>query len=100
MFVKVIQHRFPLRHLFYWRGSKERETIKACSDPPIVSNRGGGRQKIEMKIFTVQGDFIVLEGELNEWLEKKPYKPGRTPGRVIVSSGEQLFTMMSVWYDN
>ena len=56
--------------------------------------------KLKMKILTGQGDAIVLEGELNEWLEKNPYITIKNIGQSYVSSGEQLFTMMSVWYDN
>ena len=53
-----------------------------------------------MKIFTGQGDAIVLEGELNEWLEMNPYITIKNIGQSYVSSGEQFFTLMSIWYDN
>ena len=56
--------------------------------------------KVKMKIFTGQGDAIVLEGELNEWLEMNPYITIKNIGQSYVSNGEQLFTLMSVWYDN
>jgi hypothetical protein len=52
-----------------------------------------------MKIFTGNGDAAVLEGELNEWLEKNPYITVKTIKQSYVSSGEQLFALMSLWYD-
>ena len=55
---------------------------------------------MKMKIFTGSGDAIVLEGELNEWLEKNPYITIRNIRQSYVSSKERLFTLMSVWYDN
>jgi hypothetical protein len=53
-----------------------------------------------MKIFAGHGDTLVLEGELNEWLEKNPYITIRNIRQSYVSSKEQLHTLMSVWYDN
>jgi len=55
---------------------------------------------VKMKIFTGHGDGVVLEGELNEWLEKNPYITIKNIGQSYVSRGEKLFTLMSVWYDN
>jgi hypothetical protein len=54
---------------------------------------------VKMKIFTGNGDAVVLEGELNEWLEKNPYITVKNIKQSYVSSGEQLFALMSVWYD-
>lgn len=56
--------------------------------------------QVKMKIFSGHGDTIVLEGELNEWLEKNPYITIKNIRQSYVSSGEQLCTLMSVWYDN
>jgi hypothetical protein len=64
---------------------------------PIGAVEGG---IVNMKIFTGHGDAIVLEGELNEWLGKNPYITIKDIRQSYVSSGEQLFTLMSVWYDN
>jgi hypothetical protein len=52
-----------------------------------------------MKIFTGNGDATVLEGELNEWLEKNPYITVKTIKQSYVASGEQRFAMVSLWYD-
>ena len=59
-----------------------------------------GGSIVKMKLFTGNGDAIVLEGELNEWLEKNPYITIKNIRQSYVSSGEQLFTLMSIWYDN
>jgi hypothetical protein len=56
--------------------------------------------QVKMKIFSGHGDTIVLEGELNEWLEKNPYITIKNIRQSYVSSGERLCTLMSVWYDN
>jgi len=75
--------------------------FKARSGPWTVSQRSGrGDSIVKMKIFTGHGDDIVLEGEVNEWLEKNPYVTIKNIRQSSVSSGEQLFTLMSVWYDN
>ena len=55
---------------------------------------------MKVKIFTGRSDDIVLEGKVNEWLEKNPYVTIKNIRQSSVSSGEQLFTLMSVWYDN
>ena len=55
---------------------------------------------MKMKKFTGHGDGVVLEGELNEWLEKNPYITIKNIGQSYVSRVEKLFTLMSVWYDN
>lgn len=55
---------------------------------------------MKMKLFTGHGDATVLEGELNEWLEKNPYITIKNIGQSYVSSGEQFFILMSVWYDS
>jgi hypothetical protein len=52
-----------------------------------------------MKIFTGNGDTAVLEGDLNEWLEKNPYITVKTIKQSYVASGDQLFAMVSLWYD-
>ena len=54
---------------------------------------------MKMKIFTGNGDAAVLEGELNEWLEKNPYITIKNIKQSYVSSGEKLFALMSLWYD-
>jgi hypothetical protein len=58
-----------------------------------------GGDIVKMKIFTGNGDTAELEGELNEWLEKNPYITVKTIKQSYVSSGEQLFALMSLWYD-
>ncbi len=55
---------------------------------------------MKMKIFTGHGETSVLEGELNEWLEKNRYITIRDIRQSYASRGEQLYTLMSVWYDN
>jgi hypothetical protein len=55
---------------------------------------------MKVKVFTGHGDAIVLEGEVNEWLEKNSYITIKNIRQNSVFSGEQLFTLMSVWYDN
>jgi hypothetical protein len=55
---------------------------------------------VKMKIFNGRGDDTVLEGEVNEWLEKNPYVTIKNIRQSSVSNGERLFTLMSVWYDN
>jgi hypothetical protein len=52
-----------------------------------------------MKIFTGTGDAAVLESELNEWLEKNPYITIKNINQSYVASGEQLFALVSLWYD-
>lgn len=52
-----------------------------------------------MKIFTGHGDAVVLEGELNDWLEKNPYITVKTIKQSYLSSGGELFALMSLWYD-
>ena len=59
-----------------------------------------GGSIVRMKIFTGRSDEIVLEGEVNEWLEKNPYVTIKDIRQSSVSRGEQLFTLVSVWYDN
>ncbi len=54
---------------------------------------------VRMKIFTGNGDVTVLEDELNNWLEKNPYITVKTIKQSYVASGEQLLTMVSLWYD-
>jgi hypothetical protein len=66
---------------------------------PFPIGAAGGNI-VKMKIFNGSGDAIVLEGELNEWLAKNPYITIRNIRQSYVSRGEQLFTLMSVWYDN
>ncbi len=61
---------------------------------------GAGGNIVKMKLFSGHGDDTVLEGEVNEWLEKNPYVTIKNIRQSSVSSGEQLFTLMSVWYDN
>jgi hypothetical protein len=53
-----------------------------------------------MKIFTGSGDAIVLEGALNEWLEKNPYVTIKDIRQSTASSGDKIYTLMSLWYDN
>jgi hypothetical protein len=55
---------------------------------------------VKMKLFTGRGEPTVLEGEVNEWLEKNPYVTIKDIRQSSVSSEEQLTTLMSVWYDN
>jgi hypothetical protein len=55
---------------------------------------------VKVKIFTGRSDDIVLEGEVNEWLEKNPYVTIKNIRQSSVSSGERLFTLVSLWYDN
>jgi hypothetical protein len=55
---------------------------------------------VKVKIFTGRSDDIVLEGKVNEWLAKNPYVTIKNIRQSSVSSGEQFFTLMSVWYDN
>jgi hypothetical protein len=59
-----------------------------------------GGSIVKMKLFTGHGDAIVLETEVNEWLKKNPYVTIKNIRQSSVSRGEQLFTVMSVWYDN
>jgi hypothetical protein len=54
---------------------------------------------VKMKIFTGNGDAAALEGELNDWLEKNPYITVKNIKQSYVASGEQLFALMSIWYD-
>lgn len=54
---------------------------------------------MKMKLFTDHGDTNVLEGELNEWLEKNPYITVKDIKQSYVSRGEQLFALISLWYD-
>lgn len=54
---------------------------------------------VKMKIFTGNGDAAVLEGELNEWLEKNPYITVKTIKQSYVAKEDQLFAMVSLWYD-
>jgi hypothetical protein len=54
---------------------------------------------VKMRIFTGNGDAAVLENELNEWLEKNPYITVKNIKQSYVSSGGQLFALMSLWYD-
>jgi hypothetical protein len=54
---------------------------------------------VKMKIFTGNGDAAVLEGDLNEWLEKNPYITVKTIKQSYVANGEQLFSLISLWYD-
>jgi hypothetical protein len=54
---------------------------------------------VKMKIFTGNGDAALLEGELNEWLEKNPYITVKTIKQDYVANGERLFAMVSIWYD-
>jgi len=58
-----------------------------------------GGDIVKMKIFTGNGDAAVLEGELNDWLEKNPYITVKDIKQSYVSSGEQLFALMSLWYE-
>ncbi|MHB8771794.1 MAG: hypothetical protein ACYC7J_12395 [Syntrophales bacterium] len=55
---------------------------------------------MKVKLFTGNGDPIVLEGEVNEWLEKNLYITVKDIRQSHVSRGEQLFPLISVWYDN
>jgi hypothetical protein len=57
------------------------------------------KMNVKMKIFTGNGDTEVLEGELNEWLEKNPYITVKTIKQSCVASGDRLFAMVSLWYD-
>jgi hypothetical protein len=66
--------------------------------PFPIGAAGGSIMKV--KVFTGHGDAIVLEGEVNEWLEKNSYITIKNIRQNSVFSGEQLFTLMSVWYDN
>lgn len=54
---------------------------------------------MKMKLFTGLGDCAALEGELNEWLEKNPYITVKNIEQSYVSRGEQLFALISLWYD-
>ncbi|MCE5262987.1 MAG: hypothetical protein LLG97_05570 [Deltaproteobacteria bacterium] len=76
--------------------------MKIDHTPP---NEPGNLKEFEavhmrMKIFTGKGDASMLEGELNEWLKKNPYITVKTIKQSYVASGEQLYTMVSLWYDN
>jgi len=53
-----------------------------------------------MKLFTGSGDAIILEGELNEWLAKNPYITIKDIRQSTTSSGDKVYTLMSLWYDN
>jgi len=57
------------------------------------------RKIMKMKLFTGQGDAAVLEGEMNEWLEKNPFITVKNVEQSYVSRGEQLHALISVWYD-
>jgi hypothetical protein len=81
-------------------GDPKRRAVEARSDPWTFPIGAAGGSIVKMKIFTGHGDAVVLEGELNEWLEKNAYITIRNVKQSYVSSGEQLFTLMSVWYDN
>jgi hypothetical protein len=52
-----------------------------------------------MKIFTGNGNATALEGELNAWLEKNRYITVKNIQQSYTAGGEQLFAMISVWYD-
>jgi hypothetical protein len=54
---------------------------------------------MKMKLFTGHDDTAVLEGELNQWLEKNPYITVKNVKQSYVSRGEQLLTLISVWYE-
>lgn len=54
---------------------------------------------MKTKIFTGNGDAALLEVELNNWLEKNPYITLKTIKQNYVVKGDQLFAMVSLWYD-
>lgn len=77
-----------------------KEGIGAHPDPRSVSTENNrGRIDVKTKIFTGNGDAALLEGELNEWLEKNPYITVKTIKQSYVASDERLFAMISLWYD-
>ena len=55
---------------------------------------------MKMKLFAGNGDGTVLETELNEWLQKNPYVTVKEIKQSYASSGEKLFALMSIWYEN
>lgn len=52
-----------------------------------------------MKIFTGNGNAAALEGELNAWLDLNPYITVKNIQQSYTAGGEQLHTLISVWYD-
>jgi hypothetical protein len=72
--------------------------IKQARHVPFQIAAAGGNI-VKMKLFTDHGDTNVLEGELNEWLEKNPYITVKDIKQSYVSRGEQLFALISLWYD-
>jgi hypothetical protein len=77
---------------------------KISVESPFLFRAGdcgpAGGSIVKMKLFTSHGDDVVLEAEVNEWLGKNPYVTIKNIRQSSVSSGERLFTQMSVWYDN
>jgi len=65
---------------------------------PFQIATAGGDQ-VKMKIFTGNGNAAALEGELNAWLDQNPYITVKNIQQSYTAGGEQLHTLISVWYD-
>jgi hypothetical protein len=96
----VTQHRISVESPFLLAEILTGESSKRVPIHGLFTSERREAAQVKMKIFTGYGDTVVLEAELNEWLENNPYITIKDIRQSYVASREQLCTLMSVWYVN